>query len=129
MNDLSWIVYAADVVADFSVILTFAMVFSFAVSVAMLVYGGWIKDGYHRKFGDEIWKKGNEIQKLAIKSAAITLIFCGTLLIAVPSKTTIYLIAASEAGHSVVSTPDAQELLDGISRILKKRIADELGGD
>ena len=51
---------------------------------------------------------------------SILVVFAIAILI--PSKETIYLIAGSEAGEYVVSTPEAQEIITDIHTIIKKQL-------
>lgn len=39
---------------------------------------------------------------------------------------TIYMIAASEAGQRIVTSPDAIEMMTDLKDIIKKRLRDEL---
>lgn len=45
---------------------------------------------------------------------------------AIPSSSTVYMIAASEAGEAVMQTPDAQEMMGDVKTLIKKRLREEI---
>lgn len=43
-----------------------------------------------------------------------------------PSSSTIYMIAASEAGETVVTSPEAKEMLGDLQEIIRRKLKEEL---
>lgn len=46
----------------------------------------------------------------------------GLSTLAVPSKNTFYLIAGSEAGEAVITSPEGEEIIRDIKKIIKQQI-------
>jgi len=49
-------------------------------------------------------------------------VFLGVIATLIPDQNTIYLIAGSEAGEYVVNTPEAQEILNDVHKIIKLQL-------
>lgn len=43
-----------------------------------------------------------------------------------PSSKTIYMIAASEAGETIVTSPEAREIFDDLKEVIKLKLKQEL---
>jgi len=124
MNSLSWLLYAAEVtegikgtVILFAVVGGFALVFSWMPFLlsddSPADWGKWL-GGLPRRFG--LW-----------------VILACLVFVALPSKNTIMLIAASEVGETVLSSTQAQQiggeagaLATDSLRVLRKFINDQL---
>lgn len=106
MNNLSWFLYLAEVIPNIGVLL-YMMAFSF-----MVIWGIWALVA-----NDFCW---------ANKPPSKVLVWIIPLMIVIavliPSKNTIYLIAGSEAGEHVVTSPEGQEIIDDIKTIIKSQI-------
>jgi len=112
MNNLSWLIYFAEVAERLTPLLVgFGFLFLVVSGIFIIVKG---IDAAHGLAQKGTWKKG-----LYGVCFAIILIFLGNLF---PSQKTIYMIAASEVGEQVIKTPEAKEVFDS----LKARILDEL---
>ena len=116
MNSLSWMMYLASV-ADglrytFMVGALAALCGLVALSLltAALAVDEIVPDG--------TWRRFMRWTPLTIVALLIGL--------AVPTSTTIYMIAASEAGEAVVSSPEAKEMLGDLKEIIRKRLKEEL---
>lgn len=104
MNSLSWFLYLAEVVPRIGGL--------FGVSTAVLLITGlaWVL------FTAEI---GRPPPFIAFVVAIVVSAILATI---VPSKETIYLIAGSEAGEYVVTSPEGQEIINDIKTIIKAQI-------
>jgi Na+/melibiose symporter-like transporter len=110
MNNLSWFLYFADVLPYLSRAIGIISLLSIWVIGMVIVYV-IVEDKYPRIFG----------QKVVI-FITILVVFFGISSLFIPSKQTIYLIAASEIGETVVKTPEAQEMLDDVHKIIKLQL-------
>jgi len=109
MNNLSWLIYFAEVAGNIKFFFNFAGILVFLTCLYVMI-SSYIED----QFYDKNWKK-------VIISTAFGAILVIVSLI-VPSQKVIYMIAASEVGEQVIKTPEAKEVFDS----LKARILDEL---
>lgn len=105
MNGLSWFLYLADVVPNVG-----------QASVIYLIFGG-LMGGFVLAF------MRIELEKeIPIKTFIASLFLALIISVLVPSKDTIYLIAGSEAGEYVVTSPEGQEIINDIKAIIKSQI-------
>lgn len=117
MNTLSWLLYLADVADSAKPMMGFiAFMSGFAGGVGVIIF--WIISG---------------IEQLPKAPAAIVTVVwaliafpSAALAILIPSKDTIYLIAASEAGEVVVKSDEAKEIMSGLRDIIKDQISKNL---
>ena len=123
MNTLSWLIYAAEVSERASVLCGFLAFVWFLV--ALVGVGITFICAYDNNYGH-----GPILSKWVPWTAFVSaLLFEMALLfgaVALPSSKTIYMIAASEAGETVVTSPDAIEMMSDLKAIIKKRLKDEL---
>lgn len=118
MNDLSWLIYFADLSDNLGIVCAISAALVLVGCVIGLGYGGVIKDEtYKSEKGNERWLQGHRIQILFLKLTLLSALLL-TLSALFPSKTTVYLIAASEAGETVVQTETARKAVDAIDRYL-----------
>lgn len=94
MNSLSWFIYFADVVGTLSVLFTLVGIVSLAVSVVSLI----IKE-----------KINSFVAYFAISSAFLFLV--ATL---IPSKQTLYAIAASEIGEEILKSEEGKQVINAL---------------
>lgn len=99
MNDLSWMIYAADVAGNVKVAAVLGLVALLFFAVPATVVGCCSLADGDEKFGKAIFAK-----MLRLWWVPTVLIFG---LIAVPSTATIYAIAASEMGEEIIETETA----------------------
>lgn len=118
MNSLSWMIYAAEVLGRIGTTFALASFVSF-ISIAIGIFVGLVfsiddKDG-----------TGKRIVAYSVRKWWVPLVFA---LIAVftPSSNTIYLIAASEAGETIVTSPEAKEVFDDLKAIIKSKLKEQL---
>lgn len=118
MNTLSWLLYLAEVSENLRVVLNGAMVL-ICIFGLMLLGALWIFT-----FVEEAPKT----PAVAFTALWAMLAVIGAAgLILTPSSKTIYMIAASEAGETIVTSPEAVEMMGDLKAIIKKRLAAELG--
>lgn len=133
MNSLSWLIYAAEVLGRVSV--SFSIIASFAtLATVVLVFVGMMSRSDAQ--GDASGRYGETYKAVGIvrvafwdkflgawpkRTAAVAVIF-GAVSIVAPSQSTIYMIAASEMGEKVVTTPEAREMLGDLRDVIAKQI-------
>lgn len=117
MNTLSWLVYAAEISGNISAVL-------FVAAIMFIIVGGFAAaiSGDRILFSEETRDSVRGCYRRWFPVAAVAIVLAAFL----PSKTTIYLIAASEIGETVVTSPDAIEMMTGLKAVIKKRLKDEL---
>ena len=112
MNDLSWFLYLAEVIPNVGA----------AAGIYIFVVGTF------GSIGIVIWfvlsNIEDEIQTPPIKIHIIMLALVVLVAIIIPSKETIYLIAGSEAGEAVVTSPEGQEIINDIRLIIKGQLSE-----
>lgn len=106
MNTLSWLLYAAHVAGGLQTLFLFS---ALAMFVTMIFY---------------TLAKSCEKERFCPPSSRMIaiLVAFGVLTALVPSSNTIYMIAASEMGEIVVTSPEVQEVLNA----LRERVLTEL---
>lgn len=121
MNTLSILLYVADVLYTMTGVLTAALIFGWIIyAAATLAYKMWAND---------TWSSEEPEVKVAKKKTRERSIFPAkkwfwisglviALLTLVPSKDTFYMIVASEAGETVVNTPEAKEIMSDVREII-----------
>lgn len=108
MNNLSWLIYVADMVGNLSGLLTGIIVMAVALTIIM---GCIAVDSYDEEYKKSYGKKAYKFLKLAL--------LCGVLSVVVPSKNTLYLIAASEMGEQVIQTETAKKVELYLNKLLE----------
>lgn len=103
MNSLSWFLYLANVVSNLSPVL-FYMIFVCGVSFVILsfVYTETHNEGTRKKAAFYLNR---------IFIVVLVLLGCLTIL---PSKETVYAIAASEFGESILTSEAGQQVLSAL---------------
>lgn len=122
MNSLSWFLYLADAVGRISwlclsLVVPIAIFYALHKIFAMIDYGD---EKRRNKTLDEAYvynslRKGRWFYIISIST--LLLLYAIT-----PDKKTIYLIAGSEAGEYVVTSPEGQEIINDIKAIIKSQI-------
>jgi H+/Cl- antiporter ClcA len=117
MTGLSWLIYGAEVVGNLQGLLVFVTIFGcVGVGIASLA-AGYNSDCGDGKRGD--WKKSLKWLWVPTVAAIVATI--------IPSQQAVYMIAASQFGEQVVTSPDAIEVMADLKAIIKKRLKNELG--
>lgn len=119
MNGLSWLLYLAELSQNVSVVLFTVAGVSLLFCCAAIMYGGIIKDDVYRseKGTSEKWLRGNRTQKLALKFLMVP-VMALFLACIFPSKATVYMIIASEAGEKAVKTETGKKAIEAVNRYL-----------
>ncbi|MRX31896.1 hypothetical protein [Aminobacter sp. MDW-2] len=118
MNTLSWLLYAADVSRNLRSVVGGVM---FLMCVPGLV-------GLAVLWAFTLFEEKPKTPAVVTTTLWMVVAFAGALvLVFTPSAKTIYMIAASEAGETVVTSPEAIEMMGDLKAIIKKRLAEELG--
>ena len=108
MNDLSWLLYAADVAGQLN-----------AVAGFVAVVGG--VSGF---FASVVMSDGNPTQsRKTFKTTAIVVSILALITIVTPSRDTLYAIAASEVGEEALKSETAGKALDAINAWLDRQLA------
>jgi len=123
MNELSWFLYWADVVPSLgtAVQLIFFLL-GIGFGILFVVFLACHIDGYG--YGNRKYLPGKYPISAVFAFFLCLVIWFGTFL--VPSRETIYMIAASEAGEMVVTSPEAREMLNDLKAIIKGYIPKEI---
>jgi hypothetical protein len=114
MNNLSWLLYFGDIVNNIQGLCGAVIAIGGIASICLTAAFFSTLAGYQKEEHQVIAKWLRRI--LTIISLA------GLIVVFVPSKQTIYLIAASETGEQVLNSPTGQKAVAAINRYL-----DEVG--
>jgi len=119
VNSLSWMIYLAEVSGN---VASASMFFGVALGVALTFYV--IASGINESIDNTNhgrWKKALRWYWLV----------GGMVLVAgiIPSRQTVYMIAASEAAGYVVATPQAKEMLGDLQRIIKSELEEQASSE
>ncbi len=108
MNSLSWIIYLAGVSQSISVLLGFA---------AVLTLFGLVFFGIVYEFSNDFM--------LAARKWIFIAAGCAIVAALIPSKESIYAIAASEYGEEVLKTPEASKARKALNSWLDAQIKEQ----
>ena len=117
MNSLSWMIYLAEICDRVQDAAGF-IAFMFGFMGMFGVIGAWVHTNI----------EGGSL-KLPIIVTFMYLIIevpIAAVGMLTPSSSTIYMIAASEAGETVVSSPEAKEMLGDLKEIIRRKLKAEL---
>lgn len=120
MNSLSWLLYFADVGVSIAAFTIFVGIISVTIGVVISIisYIPWTRYSYH---SDSYWTQlenlQNNLKKLGPKTVLISFVFI-FIAILVPSRQTIYMIAASEMGEKAYNSPEGQEVINNLKQII-----------
>lgn len=126
MNSLSWILYLADA-SDKIATVAGAAVIICSLCAAVLLLAHIVISGVHVVDRDESAGKFAAFLGPILRTFLLVIAATGVLYAATPSSSTLYLIAASEAGEAVVNAPGTKELFGDLTAVIKKRLKEELG--
>jgi len=116
MNNLSWLLYLAEVCGNLKIV---SEAFFWVGAILLAVAGICLGPVAEMDSDDEMWGRGISVAKKSIPLLVVGVV----LTVFVPSKTTVYLIAASEMGEEAMNTETAQKIGDYLDVLL-----DELTG-
>jgi hypothetical protein len=126
VNSLSWLLYAADVVGSIGAVTYLALLIIFAGSVATIAGTIFtVHDAYDGKEKEAARQRATATREKIWWRVLPAAGLLTVLLVALPSQNTFYLIAASEVGEQVATTPEAKEILDALKAKIKFFLKDE----
>jgi len=129
MNNLSWMIYLAELSGSVSGFLTFLAIASAVVAIASIA--GWLStmgNPYCWSWDDKDMKIADhkrvhhQLRRIAPRAAVALLVF-GLTSTFLPSKGTVYAIAASEMGEQLLDTPTAGKAVKALDAWLDRQIA------
>ena len=117
MNNLSWMIYLAGVADQASgVFEALSVFFGIFGLIGLCFFAAFISIEFQR-----FWTAAVIVSfALILEGVFVT----GSILI--PSSSTIYMIAASEAGETVVTSPDGKEMLGDLKEIIRRKLKEQL---
>lgn len=119
MNTLSWLLYSIDVISSASAVLTFFVVILFSVlGFYFLMNIGMAVDNY-------LGEDGNHKFPYKHLLFFVIPIFLTVVLILLPSKETMYAIAASEVGEEALKSEIGQKAQQAISNWIDSQLDTE----
>jgi hypothetical protein len=125
MNTLSILLYLTEVLYSFCTVVVFAMVLGWAgYALHTLISKLWALDIFSCE-SEEVKEKKMKIQARSVFPEAKWFWVTGILiffLTLVPSRDTFYMILASEAGETVVNTPEAKEMMKDVREIIDAQL-------
>lgn len=119
MNNLSLIIYFAEVVHGLGGFIALLILLAAVVSVVAGI-------GFFVTYDEEYQEKLNQNTKKVLKVSIPTLLALAFMMIFLPSKNTIMMIAASEYGETALKSNDVQEIVNPAKKILKNWIEQQL---
>lgn len=129
MNDLSWLIYLADVVSNLSTTLTWFGALSVAITVLLVIVGFARGDVYPFR-SDKIKAAAedikNKLHRYALKVPLIVIPIVLIVYTLVPERQTIMMIAASEFGEEIATSAEAKDLGGKAYKSLDKFLSDYL---
>jgi hypothetical protein len=128
MNSLSWMIYAANLVDNMNTLAAIALFVGgvgggFAYCVGTFPWHEWSWDTAKAK-ADRDAARGSfrKWGRRGVMAALITL----PIATLIPSDRTMYMIAASEAGETIVTSPEAREVFNDLKTIIKSKLKEQL---
>lgn len=115
MNNLSWLLYLGDIIENLKAVLDIFLVLGFISTVCSVGVGFYLKG---ETYDEESVLKGKYIHKKVLFVCLPLLIVFGLVTSMLPSKQTIYLIAASEMGEEAIKSTTGKKALDALNRYL-----------
>jgi uncharacterized membrane protein required for colicin V production len=118
MNSLSWMIYAAEALGNLSVFAVIGAIVSIIGIVVGLFVGGMVSIGDTDGTSQKIFSFVRSKWWVPLAFALVAVFS--------PSSNTIYLIAASEAGETIVTSPEAREVFNDLKTIIKSKLKEQL---
>lgn len=135
MNSLSLVIYLADILPSFKggFMAMCVIVLLCSIVAIVLLFGlnrsigpgcrVWVPGDHGGRYEDKQYMECHKPLPtyLAVIISVISGFIC-MLLLFIPSKETILLMAGSEFSEQVVNTPEAKELLEGVRQVIKSQL-------
>ncbi len=117
MNNLSWLLYLADVLGNFKVLLICLIAAGVILTaIRTLVWGSQMEDAKYKEVKPRF-------PSLAVFGLIFITVVVSLLAVATPSASTVYAIAASQFGEQVIKTPLATKAEKALESWLDRQIA------
>ena len=133
MNDLSILIYAADVLPKIATSLGalsfFTAIGIMAATVGKIAYKAENADSYTQRVKPETYEAAVKIKPFSLVKWLWVPVVLMLFAAMIPSKQTIYLIAGSEVGEMAINTPEAREVMGDIKTILSDMAGKALEGE
>lgn len=135
MNNLSWLIYAADVADGIGTAHAIVLLGCILVSVAGVVVwftndpGESVYSWQDKDLTIASRHRARSIVERAAKHVGLTFFAALIVAVIVPSQTTIYAIAASEMGEEVLKSPAATKAMKALDAWLDRQINDGKSND
>ena len=120
MNELSWLIYAADVVGNLRWLAGSALIATIPISIAGGLVWLMCHDGYS---SDETGERADRIALRVAKALFPWLVVAVIITAVVPSRSTIYAIAASEMGERVIESETGSKAVEALNAWLDRQIS------
>ena len=115
MNTISWLIYGAEALSDLGQLVGFSifvgLLMCLAVNVSRYLDCEYTEEKFVLYTKPLYWILGLSV-----------------LIVLLPSTQTIYLIASSELGETLITKPETQEIMQDVYEILRGKLG-ELKGD
>lgn len=121
MNELSWLIYAADVAGDANAVCGFAFYGGLA-GLAVYSVGKGFAAAVNMGFGDP--PVSPSIASVG-KKLWLPIVVAGVIGTLIPSSSTLYAIAASEMGERVIASETAGKAVQALNAWLDRQITPE----
>ena len=118
MNNLSWFLYLADVLPNYAWLGTVGAFMAFVLILGGGLVAAILLD-YEPALAGKVLKYISRVGPVLVLLTLVTF--------AIPSKETIYLIAGSEAGETVVTSEEGREILSDIHEVIKHQLNEMKG--
>lgn len=128
MNDISWFLYFVDISQNSVGIAVIGIAFLFTAMVVLWIRGAMIKEDSYEK-DDPNWKLGSTLQRNGLK-LLIPIVVLAIFSCLVPSKQTLYMIAASQVGEEILKLEDIGGDIGALSKdaltLLRQNIQEQI---
>ena len=125
MNDLSWLLYGAEVLANLGAFFAIVGVFGLITSCIGL-FCALVVQNDTRRYGEEDldYKKATALRALLTRYIVVFFVVTSVAML-LPSKQTMYMIAVSEMGEEVIQTPEFEK----VRKLVNQYLDDSLSGE
>jgi hypothetical protein len=111
MNDLSWLLYGADVLNNLGILFLI-------VGMLLVILAGVFAGPVYTESDNPAWiKHGKNTLIIGIAVLVVSMFM--------PSKQTMYMIAASEMGEEAIQTPEFQKVRELVNQYLDDSLSSE----
>lgn len=137
MNSLSWLIYLAEVIPTITNMMVLVICIITVTYIILWIARGVFRSDLQdyefpcdqRPLGSADYRGWQSLKNMTGRKLPYAIVIILMIIVALsPSSRTIYMIAASEIGEKVVTSPDAVEMLDDLKVIIKNRLKEEVEG-